>query len=212
MKQFLITLLLLITATAASAQKKDDENFAKRLFEARLAEVCLRLNLTDDQKSKFAPIYEQYCNEMSELRGKPGEGRRPMGPGMRPGMRPGGPGQHQGMKPGMRQGKPGMRPGGAGKPANGDKADKKDKADKPTEGKQRPEGRQRPEGTQRMSDADKVKLMKERMEKQKKAQEIRLTYADKFATVLTDKQLLDFYEVENNIQEKMHNRAFKSRR
>lgn len=196
MKQLILTVLLIITATAASAQQKNDENFAKRLFEARLAEVSLRLNLTDEQKSKFAPIYEQYCNEMSELRDKPHEGHRPMRPGMRPGMRPEG---H------------GMRPGGPGKPPRDkgkghiDKPEKKDKSEKDEKSdKQKPEARKRP------SDADKVKHMKERMEKQMKAQEIRLNYADKFATVLSDKQLVEFYEVENKIQEKLHQRAFRN--
>ncbi len=188
MKQFILTVLLLITATATSAQQKDDENFAKRLFEARLAEISLRLNLTDEQKSKFAPIYEQYCNEMSELRERPRNGHLPP---MKPGMHSDRksetkPGMHHNRKLGM---KTGMRP----------------------ERKSEMKNDMRPESKENISDAEKVKHMKERMEKQKKAQEIRLNYADKFATVLSDKQLVDFYEVENEIQGKLHKRAFRNR-
>lgn len=192
MKQFLITMLLLVTAMAASAQKPGEENFSKRLFEARLAEMCLRLNLSDEQKSKFTPLYEQYCNEMRELRGKPHDGRRPMGPGMRPGP-----------------GRPGMHQGGHGMHERHNNAERKDNTQR-KDNTAKTE-RQKEENKQPVSDADKVKRMKEHMEKQKKAQEIRLAYADKFAAVLSDKQLVKFFEVENNIQEKLQNRAFKAR-
>lgn len=195
MKQAILTILFLFTAAVANAQQKEDENFSKRLFEARLAEISLRLNLSDEQKNKFAPIYEQYCHEMSELRGRSRERHRPMRPGMKPDRKPG-------MKPNMRPDR-NERPEGPRRHAKGtndDKADKKEKTDK-----------QRPEGKENISDADKVKHMKERMERQKKAQEIRLNYADKFATILTDKQLLEFFEVENGIQEKLQKRAFRNR-
>lgn len=200
MKKLILSMLLLLTATMASAQQRDNENFAKRLFEARLAEMCLKLDLSDEQKTKFAPIYEQYCNEMREL----GGGRPPRGDRMqgRPDMRPNGKGH--------RPGKPGMRPNKPGRPDKADaKAEKTDqKADTPRKEKK---ANQKPEGKDSISDADKVKMMKERMEKQKKAQDIRLAYTDKFATVLTDKQLVKFYEIESNIQEKMHKRAFDGR-
>lgn len=187
MKSLFLSMLLLITATVANAQQRDNENFAKRLFEARLAEMCLQLDLSDEQKSKFAPIYEQYCHEMREL----GGGRPPLGdrkPG-RPGMRPESPG-HRPSRPGMRSNKPGNMAGASRK---------EQKAD------------QKPEGKEPISDAEKVKRMKERMEKQKKAQDIRLAYTDKFATVLSDKQLVKFYDIESNIQEKLHERAFGKR-
>ncbi|MBQ0047397.1 MAG: Spy/CpxP family protein refolding chaperone [Prevotellaceae bacterium] len=187
MKSLFLSMLLLITATVANAQQRDNENFAKRLFEARLAEMCLQLDLSDEQKSKFAPIYEQYCHEMHEL----GGGRPPLGdrkPG-RPGMRP----ESQGHRPN----RPGMRPNKPGNKA--DASRKEQKAD------------QKPEAKEPVSDAEKVKRMKERMEKQKKAQDIRLAYTDKFATVLSDKQLVKFYDIESNIQEKLHERAFGKR-
>ncbi len=195
MKHVIFTILLCLAAITVNAQQKDDKNFAKRLYEARLAEMCLRLNITDEQKGKFAAIYEQYCNEMSSLRDKPHKGKRPMGPGMRPGA------HKKNGKPGMRRGmRPGMRKDEQGKQKDDNKDANQANADK-----------QKKDGKQQLSDAEKVKMMKEKMEKQKKAQEIRLAYTEKFATVLTDKQLLKLFEVENSIQQKMHNRAFKAR-
>lgn len=198
MKKTILSMLLLLTATISNAQQRDNENFAKRLFEARLAEMCLRLDLSDEQKTKFAPIYEQYCNEMRELGGV----RPPHGDRMprRPDMRPDGKGHRPGMRPdgkGHRPDKPGVRPN---KP--------EDKADAP---RKEQKANQKPEAKEPISDAEKVKRMKERMEKQKKAQDIRLAYTDKFSTVLTDKQLVKFYDIESNIQEKLHNRAFGAR-
>lgn len=185
MKQILLAIMLLFTATAVSAQQKNEDDFSKRLYEVRLAEVSLRLNLSDKQKADFAPIYEQYCKEMGQLLGKPLDGRRYGRPGKRAGGK------------GMRQGGPGARPEG---------------------GKMRPDvagGKSKGEGAEagkeRMSDADKVKHMKARMEKQKKAQDIRLSYADKFAAVLTDKQLVRFYEVEDDMMERLRSRAAHTR-
>lgn len=183
MKKLFLSMLLLITATLANAQQRDDENFSQRLFEARLAEVCLHLNLSDEQKTKFAPIYEQYCNEMRELKTQPGPGA---GKPRRPGMRPDGP-HHRPDKPGMRPDKHEKHPGGP---------------------RMHPDNQQDKE---QISDAERVKQMKKYMEKQKKAQDIRIAYTEKFATVLSDKQLVKFYEIESDIQEKMHRRAFKGR-
>lgn len=205
MKQSIITLLFLIAATVSNAQTPDEENFSKRLFEARLAEVALRLNLTDEQKTKFAPVYEQYCNEMNELVSRPRDGRpmmgRPNGPGMRPDgprMRPNGPRMNP-EDPDAPRGDKDKKAAPKAKADKKDKGDKKDKAD-----------RKRPERKPEMSAADKVKHMKERMEKQKKAQEIRLNYIDKFAAILTEQQLVDLYEVENDIQKKMRERVQKA--
>lgn len=197
MKKSIITIVLACVAMVVSAQPKDNENFRKRLFEARLAEMNLQLELTDEQKTKFAPIYEQYCNEMQALRGRQHQGR-PQGPGMHPGgPRPGG---ERGMRP------DGPRPQRDAKPdkKDGKKQDGKKQDDKKKDGKPQ---QQKP----KMSDADRVARMKERMEAQKRAQEIRLSYVEKFSTVLSDKQLLDFFDVEDKIQEKLQERAFKGR-
>lgn len=55
-----------------------------------------------------------------------------------------------------------------------------------------------------------VALQKRRLERQQRAQAIRLRYIDEFATVLTPTQLNRFFEVENKIQKKLkarHNRV-----
>lgn len=188
MKHVIFTFLLCLAAITVNAQQKDDKNFAKRLYEARLAEMCLRLNITDEQKGKFAAIYEQYCNEMSALRDNTHKGVRPGAH-----KRNGKPGMRRGMRPGMRH----------------DGRHKQDEESK--DANQHKDDQHKKDGKQQISDAEKVKMMKAKMEKQRKAQEIRLAYTEKFATVLTDKQLLKLFEVENNIQKKMHNRAFKAR-
>ena len=48
--------------------------------------------------------------------------------------------------------------------------------------------------------------VKRRIERQQRAQEIRLSYTDKFATVLSPNQLQRFYKVENSIQKRLRER------
>lgn len=48
--------------------------------------------------------------------------------------------------------------------------------------------------------------IKARMERQQKAQQVRLDYVDKFAKVLNAKQLNKFFEVEKKIQDKLTSR------
>lgn len=165
MKKTLL-ILMLVFSSAAQAQKPGGKEFEQRLYEARLAEVCLRLELTDETKERFAPVYEQYCNDLHALRPK----SMPQKP---PKMKAGEEGRQKG--PGMPRHK-----GGMGKPS-------KNKPD--------------------MTDAEKLKGIKGRMEAQQRAQEIRLTYMEKFSTILTDNQLVKFYEVEEDIQRKLHERA-----
>lgn len=50
--------------------------------------------------------------------------------------------------------------------------------------------------------------VKRRIERQQRAQEIRLSYTDKFATVLSPNQLQRFYKVENSIQKRLRERKF----
>lgn len=159
-------MLMLLSASIAMAQKPGNKDFGQRLFEARLAEVCLRLDLQDEVKKKFAPIYEQYCNEMQALRPKP-----------------------------MQQNKPKM------KHEEGDK--------QKGHGMPHPKGDRDKPHTQKtdMTDAQKVKGIKDRMEAQHRAQEVRLAYLEKFSAILSDNQLVKFYEVEDDIQRKLHERA-----
>ena len=49
-------------------------------------------------------------------------------------------------------------------------------------------------------------LVKHRMARQQRAQEIRMNYTDKFAKVLSPNQLQKFYKVENGIQKRLRER------
>lgn len=162
MKKILFYMVMFLSATFASAQDSKDTDFAKRLFEAKLAEVSLSLNLSDAQKEKFAPIYEQYDKEMRSLIGEGGRKHHPED---------------------RAEGSP-----------DGKKADKKD-------------SKSAPSAENPLDDAARVKMMKHRMEMQQKAQQIRIDYTDKFAKVLTDKQLLKFFEIEQDIQKRLRDRA-----
>lgn len=53
-----------------------------------------------------------------------------------------------------------------------------------------------------------VTLVKHRMARQQRAQEIRMNYTDKFAKVLSPNQLQKFYKVENGIQKRLRERKF----
>lgn len=165
MKKTLLLMLMLVFTNCVTAQKPSDD-FAHRLFEARLAEVCLRLGLSDETKEKFASIYEQYCNDLQALRPKP---KQQMSPKTPPAER----GKQEGPKMSRPKGSMSMPP-------------------------------MRKEG---MTDAEKLKGIKGRMEAQHRAQEIRLAYLEKFSAILTDNQLVRFYEVEEDIQKKLHERA-----
>lgn len=164
MRKTIFLLLMLVIACGATAQKPGSGDFAHRLFEARLAEVCLRLGLSDEMKEKFAPIYEQYCNDLQALRPKPMPQK---GSKMHPAE---GGKQRRPSEPHPKDGMPPMRKEG-------------------------------------MTDAEKVKGIKGRMEAQHRAQEIRLAYLEKFSAILTDNQLVKFYEVEEDIQKRLHERA-----
>lgn len=130
----MMTMLLVIVAITVGAQEKKNENFAERMFEAKVREMTYRLELTDAQKEKFVPIYRQYNNEM---RAAWGERRKP------------------------------------GKPAN---------------------------------EQESLAATKAKMERQQRAQAVRIKYVDEFAKVLDAKQVKRFFEVENNMQKKMMQR------
>lgn len=68
----------------------------------------------------------------------------------------------------------------------------------------RPERRQQP-----VTSEEVAAQMKQRMERQQQAQAVRIKYADRFAKVLSAKQLEQFFKVENEIQKRL--RARKAR-
>lgn len=163
MKKIILLFLLLSAFGKTFAQERGTRDFDKRLFQARLAEVCYRLNLSDEVKEKFAPIYEQYCSELHALSPKSAQ--------------------------------PKMHSPEAGKPKRPDMPSSKG-------GKALP-----PKHKSERNDAERVKDIKHRLEAQHLMQELRLSYLEKFGEVLTDKQLVAFYEVEEDIQRKLHQRA-----
>ncbi len=48
--------------------------------------------------------------------------------------------------------------------------------------------------------------IKKRMERQKRAQEVRIRYTDRFAAILNAEQMQQFFKVENGIQKRLHER------
>ena len=142
MKRYLIPLFMLLASFSAFAQEQDAD-VKEKFKEARIREFVYRLELTDQQKEAFVPIYEQYSEEMREAMGRPG------------------------------------------KKGHGDK----EKAEK-----------------KEMTSEAAAQILKERIARQQKAQEIRLKYIDEFATVLEPRQLMHLYETEDQIQRQLMNR------
>lgn len=133
MKKILATMLLMLTVLSATAQDNKDQVLNEKYFNAKVSELVYRLDMTDEQKTKFVPIYRRYCEEMRTVMG------------------------HR----------------------------KKHK---------------------QMTDAERLALTKQRMERQQQAQAIRLKYVDEFATVLSARQVSKFFEVESKIQKKLMQR------
>ena len=61
MRQFVITLLLML---AVSASAQDAVKINERYFQAKVNELALRLEMTEIQKKKFVNIYRRYSEEM----------------------------------------------------------------------------------------------------------------------------------------------------
>ncbi len=75
MRQFIITLLLMLFTASASAQNTQKLN--ERYFQAKVRELTMRLDMSDSQKEKFVPIYRRYSEEM---RATVGEYKKPAKP------------------------------------------------------------------------------------------------------------------------------------
>ena len=54
--------------------------------------------------------------------------------------------------------------------------------------------------------------IKKRMERQKRAQEVRIRYTDRFAAILNAEQMQQFFKVENGIQKRLHERKARAGR
>ena len=134
MKRLLLAVLITLSALSAFGQAKD-ESVNQRFFDARIREFVYRLNLTDQQKEQFIPIYKRYNDEM--------------------------------------------------RAAVGDRVKKQN----------------RPETSE-----EAAAIAKTRIERQQKAQAVRLKYVDEFAKVLDPSQLSSLYDVESQIQKKLMDR------
>lgn len=147
MRKAVLLILLCATTLTVSAQT---EGFLEKLYQAKLAEMVLQLNLSDEQKAKFEPVYRAYNEEMHKSFGMQRKGRKPQT----------------------------------------DKKEPDDKAQNVNRPKQ-------------PKDVTVVAAkMKERLEHQKAAIDVRIKYVDEFAKVLDGNQLFKFWQVENQMQHK----------
>ena len=148
-----IVLLILLCATTLTVSAQTD-NFMEKLYQAKLAEMVLQLNLSDEQKAKFEPIYRAYNQDMHKSFGMKRQGRKPQ----------------------------------AGKPG--------------------PDGQvQQARIPKQPKDVNEVAAqMKDRLEHQKAAIDVRIKYVDEFAKVLDGNQLSKFWQVENQMQHKFMQR------
>lgn len=129
-----LTALLMLVALAAAAQNKKSNEINEKLFDAKVSELVYRLDMSDDQKQKFIPIYRRYNQDMRAAWGE----------------------------------------------------------------------RQKP--AKATTDEERLARAKQRMERQQRAQSVRLKYIDEFATVLSAKQVNQFFEAEGKIQKKLMDR------
>lgn len=134
MKKMMISMLLGLTTLMAAAQTDKGTALNEKFFAAKMSELVYRLDMTDEQKVKFEPVYRRYSEEMKAL-------------------------WCDGKKP--------------GKPA---------------------------------TDEECLAMTKQKLERQERAQSIRIKYLDEFAAVLTPQQVSRFYDVEKNIQKKLMDR------
>jgi len=67
MKQMIITLLLVLSTMTATAQEQKSNEVNEKYFNAKVSELVYRLDISDEQKEKFIPIYRRYNEEMKSL-------------------------------------------------------------------------------------------------------------------------------------------------
>lgn len=62
-------MLLILSTLSVSAQNTKNDSIQEKFFNAKVRELVYRLNITDEQKTKFVPIYRRYNEEMRALWG-----------------------------------------------------------------------------------------------------------------------------------------------
>lgn len=144
MKHYLMLPILLIAAAfSAQAQEKTEVN--EKFFEAQIREYVYQLELSDEQKAAFIPVFKRYSEALKATFTKPAA--------------------------------PAAEKAVGEKPAKGE----------------------RPHLTKEQAAA----RLKARIERQQKAQAVRLQFVDEFAEVLEPRQLMRIFEVEKDIQHKV---------
>lgn len=63
MKRLFLSILISLSALTAFGQGQED-SVNQRYFDAKIREFVYRLNLSDQQKEQFIPIYKRYNDEM----------------------------------------------------------------------------------------------------------------------------------------------------
>lgn len=76
MRNMMMTVLLALVAMTASAQ--DVQKLNERYFQAKVNEMTMRLGMTQEQKTKFVPLYRRYNEEMRAIVGNRQRPRQPM--------------------------------------------------------------------------------------------------------------------------------------
>jgi hypothetical protein len=76
----MFSVLLCLCALTVTAQKPQNKEFFEKLFNAKVSELAQRLEMSEEQKTKFAPIYRKYMDEMRSLWKAPKGNKKPQGP------------------------------------------------------------------------------------------------------------------------------------
>jgi len=69
MKKIVFSVMLMFFALTAAAQDKRGEALNEKYFDAKVSELVYRLDMTNEQKEKFIPIYRRYNDEMHSITG-----------------------------------------------------------------------------------------------------------------------------------------------
>lgn len=64
-----MSIVLTLVALTATAQDKRGTALNEKYFNAKVSELVYRLDMSDEQKAKFVPIYRRYCEEMRAAMG-----------------------------------------------------------------------------------------------------------------------------------------------
>jgi len=67
MKKLLFYILMTLLWVPAMAQHSNTRQFNQRLFDAKVAQIVKSLNMTDEKKAQFVPIYKDYSEEMIKV-------------------------------------------------------------------------------------------------------------------------------------------------